>query len=194
MIYGAQQTIKLIRLCVFPEEGPAGGCSRPSSAPSLFEPPLHSCSLPPESPGRFLCAFLSHCVHEHTPPADLRGCCACLSWTPLTLAWSPTGCQSQPWSTPQWCSVSRTLARSLLLQTPTWGANASVAWSLVRVQTASPAVQSDILHSVCTWQVLSGESGASVGSGDCGGLENFTGAKLLLENFDFPQANKAAEF
>lgn len=49
MIYGAQQTIKLIRLCVFPEEGPAGGCSRPSSAPSLFEPPLPSTSLPPES-------------------------------------------------------------------------------------------------------------------------------------------------
>lgn len=46
MIYGAQQTIKLIRLCVFPEEGPAGGCSRPSSAPSLFEPPLPSPPLP----------------------------------------------------------------------------------------------------------------------------------------------------
>lgn len=42
MIYGAQQTIKLIRLCVFPEEGPAGGCSRPSPAPSLVEPPLPS--------------------------------------------------------------------------------------------------------------------------------------------------------
>lgn len=85
----------------------------------------------------------------------------------------------------QWCSVGRTLARSLLLQTPTWGASASVEWSLVRVPTASPAVQSDILHSACTRQVLSGESGASVRSGDCGGLENLIGAKLLLENFDF---------
>lgn len=36
MIYGAQQTIKLIRPCVFPEEGPAGGCGKPIPAPSLF--------------------------------------------------------------------------------------------------------------------------------------------------------------
>lgn len=62
MIYGAQQTIKLIRLSVFPEEGPAGGCSGLSPAPSLFGPPLPSSSLPSESPGRFLCVFLSHCV------------------------------------------------------------------------------------------------------------------------------------
>lgn len=55
MIYGAQQTIKLIRLCVFPEEGPAGGCSGPSPAPSLFEPPLPSISLPPRVTGAFFC-------------------------------------------------------------------------------------------------------------------------------------------
>lgn len=64
----------------------------------------------------------------------------------------------------------------------------------MRVPTASPAVQSDILHRACTRQVLSGESGASVRSGDCGGLENLTRAKLLLENSDLPETNKAAEF
>lgn len=82
MIYGAQQTIKLIRLCVFPEEGPAGGCSGPSPAPSLFEPPLPSISLPLEPPERFsvcVCVFLSHCAHELALAADPRGCCARLS-------------------------------------------------------------------------------------------------------------------
>ena len=63
MIYGAQQTIKLIRLCVFPEEGPAGGCSGPSPAPSLFEPPLPSVPLPPEPPERFsVCVSVSLCT------------------------------------------------------------------------------------------------------------------------------------
>lgn len=72
MIYGAQQTIKLIRLCVFPEEGPAGGCSRPSSAPSLFEPPLPSTSLPPESLEHFF-SPPSRCAREIPPAADPRG-------------------------------------------------------------------------------------------------------------------------
>lgn len=63
MIYGAQQTIKLIRLCVFPEEGPAGGCSGPSPAPSLFEPPLPSVSLPPESLEHFFCVCFCLIVH-----------------------------------------------------------------------------------------------------------------------------------
>lgn len=62
MIYGAQQTIKLIRLCVFPEEGPAGGCSGPSPAPlPRATAPLQ---FPPsESLGRSLRVFLSHCAH-----------------------------------------------------------------------------------------------------------------------------------
>lgn len=48
---------------------------------------------------------------------------------------------------------------------PTWGVSAAVAWSLVRVSIASPAVQSEILHGACTRQVPSRESGASVRSG-----------------------------
>lgn len=62
----------------------------------------------------------------------------------------------------------------------TQGVNVAVAWSLVRVPIASPAVQSDILHSVCTRQVLSRESGARERSGDCGGsIENW---ESLLES------------
>lgn len=76
MIYGAQQTIKLIRLCVFPEEGPAGGCSRPSSAPSLFGPPLPSNSLPPESPGHFsVCASVLLCTRAHCSSRPARVLC-----------------------------------------------------------------------------------------------------------------------
>lgn len=81
MIYGAQQTIKLIRLCVFPEEGPAGGCSGPSPAPSLFEPPLSP--PPPELLERLSVCF---CLIVHTSTLlwlTREACCALLSRTPL---------------------------------------------------------------------------------------------------------------
>lgn len=70
----------------------------------------------------------------------------------------------------------------------TQGASVAVAQSLVRVPIASPAVQSDILHSVCTRQVLSGESGASERSGDCGGCtedwETSLESQSLIANFN----------
>lgn len=47
----------------------------------------------------------------------------------------------------------------------------AVAWSLVWVPIASPAVRPDILHGVCARQVLSAESGASVKSGVYAGEE-----------------------
>ena len=50
----------------------------------------------------------------------------------------------------------------------------------MRVPIASPAVQSDILHSVCTRQVLRGEFGASERSGDCGGLKTSPESQTLL--------------
>lgn len=159
MIYGAQQTIKLIRLCVFPEEGPAGGWSGPSPAPSLFEPPLPSNPPPSESQER----FLSHCANGRTPPADPRGCCAPLSRTSLyapTLARSSLGCHSQPWSTNTMALCQREFGFQPLLAAshrrrpnpPTWGVRLPSAWSPVRAPITLPAVQFDILQSIWTWQ------------------------------------------
>lgn len=194
MIYGAQQTIKLIRLCVFPEEGPAGGCSRPSPAPSLFEPPLPSVSLPSELLERLsVCVFLSHCAHKLLQ-LTCEGCCACLSWTLLcalrhwpdhqqgakTIGGAP---HNGPLSAGLWLAATLHPHFSFS-EPPTWGVREGVAPGLVSVPIASPAVQSDILHAVCARQVLSRESGASKRSGDCEGLENpYWRAKLLLENF-----------
>ena len=45
---------------------------------------------------------------------------------------------------------------------------------------ASPAVQSDILHSVCTRQVLCRGFEASERSGDCGGLKASPESQTLL--------------
>ncbi len=191
MIYGAQQTIKLIRLCVFPEEGPAGGCSGPSPAPSLFEPPLPSVSLPPESLERFFSECFCLTVHtssllQLTRP-ERR---SVASYTGLITTRVPKSavahhtmvlCQRdfgfQPlFSLPPYSSSSKP---------PTSRARAAVARSLAVVPIASPAVQSDILHSLCTRQVLSGESGASKRSCDCVRLgEPRWRAELFLENFE----------
>lgn len=98
---------------------PAGGCSGPSPAPSLFEPPppppLLSNSLPPQQPfffPFFVCVcFLFHCAHERAPPADpaavLCSLVSCAAPCPLTPVRSPV------WAAAQWSSVlSRTLAPS----------------------------------------------------------------------------------
>lgn len=167
---------------------PAGSWSHPSPAPSLAQPALPSMSLLPESRGScFLCA------HECTATADLRGRCACSPWTPLdTLRPWPdltqpakSECRASQHNGPLeaglWLQDAfyNSLYTNTITNThqtlPAWGP--SVAWSLKRMPTASPAVWSDILHSPQTRQGLSGESG------ERGWEKNLTGDKCLQRNF-----------
>lgn len=73
MIYGAQQTIKLIRLCVFPEEGLVGGYGSSFPAPSLVETPA-KVKLPP-------CTW-GHCSFWPTGPSCPELCSLALPWRP----------------------------------------------------------------------------------------------------------------
>lgn len=153
MIYGAQQTIKLIRLCVFPKEGPAGGCSGPSPAPSLrATTPLQ---FPPsESPGRSLRVFLSHCAHLSWRSSLLqmtRGTVLC-SVVPNAALCPDNGRTTAERRTMllcRWHFGSEPLPAvsfSLCPKLSTCIARAASARSPARTSITSPAVWCDILH------------------------------------------------
>lgn len=131
--------------------GPAGGCSGPSPAPSLFQPSLPSISLPLES-------------LEHFPPRARVPSC---SWPrravvlacPERLSRRPSDrgptAERAPGPTPSLSvgclACSHFLPHLPPIKPPAWGG--AVAWSLASLATASPAVCSYILHSAQAWRV-----------------------------------------